>query len=373
MINQERVTQEFLDLVQIDSETKYEAEIHKVLKQKFADLGLIVEEDNSMKETRHGANNLIITLEGTIQDVPVVFFTSHMDTVVPGNNIKPIIRDEYIYSDGTTILGADDKAGISALIEAIKVIKENNIEHGAIQFVITVGEESGLVGAKAIDTSMINADFGYALDSDGPVGEIVIAAPGQVKIQTKIHGKTAHAGLEPEKGVSAITVSGKAISQLPLGRIDEETTANIGSIHGGEQTNIVCDLVEFETEVRSIDSKKLDKYVKKIIQTIEGIAVQEGAHVEQTVTKMYPGYNLKEDDLVVKYAKKAAKTLDLPCKLIKSGGGSDANIFSGYGIPTANLAIGYENIHTTKEKIKKKYLGQAAEMVVKIIEQVAKR
>lgn len=371
-VNQNRIIEEFLELVQIDSETKHEAKISAVLKEKFSDLGLIVKEDDSIEKTKHGANNLIATLEGTIKEAPTIYFTCHMDTVVPGNNIKPVIKDHYIYSDGTTILGADDKAGISALFEAIRVIKENEIEHGDVQFVITVGEESGLVGAKAIDTSLINASFGYALDSDGPVGEIVIAAPGQVQIQTKVYGKTAHAGLEPEKGISAITVAAKAIAELPLGRIDEETTANIGTIHGGEQTNIVCDLVELETEVRSINPQKLDEYVEKITKTIEDVAQNEGATVVQKVTKMYPGFHLTESDQVVQIAQTAAKNLNLPCKLVKSGGGSDANIFSGHGIKTANLAIGYEKIHTTEERIHQKYLKEATELVLEIIQEVSK-
>ena len=233
MINHERLLNEFLELVQIDSETKFETEIAKVLKQKFTDLGLDVFEDDTMAVTGHGAGNLVCTLAATKDGVDPIYFTSHMDTVVPAKGVKPSIKDGYIVTDGTTILGADDKTGLSVMLETIRVLKEQNIPHGMIQFVITVGEESGLVGAKALDSSLIKAKYGYALDSDGLVGNIIVAAPTQAKIKTVIYGKTAHAGVAPEKGVSAITIAAKSIAKMPLGRIDSETTANIGRFEGG--------------------------------------------------------------------------------------------------------------------------------------------
>ncbi len=199
MINQERLVNEFMELVQVDSETKFEAEICKVLTKKFTDLGVEVFEDDTMAVTGHGAGNLICTLPATKDGVDTIYFTSHMDTVVPGNGIKPSIKDGYIVSDGTTILGADDKAGLASMFEAIRVLKEKNIPHGTIEFIITVGEESGLVGAKALDRERITAKYGYALDSDGKVGEIVVAAPTQAKVNAIIRGKTAHAGVAPEK------------------------------------------------------------------------------------------------------------------------------------------------------------------------------
>lgn len=176
-VNEQRLIDEFLELVQIDSETKYEEEIARVLKKKFTELGLDVTEDNSMEETGHGAGNLICTLKGTKPDADTIYFTSHMDTVVPGKNVNPSIKDGYIVSDGTTILGADDKAGLAAMLEAVRTIQENQIEHGDIQFVITVGEESGLVGAKSLDGSLLKANYGYALDSNGDVGGHYCSSP----------------------------------------------------------------------------------------------------------------------------------------------------------------------------------------------------
>ena len=258
----DRLVKEFIELVQIDSETKHEDIIAPVLMDKLKDLGFSVLQDDSSSKTGHGAGNIIGTLKGTMPDKDAIYFTTHMDTVVPGKGIKPVIKEDgYIYSDGTTILGADDKAGIASFFEAIRRIKEEGIEHGDIQAVITVGEESGLVGAKELDPSLITAKYGYAIDSDGEVGGIVNAAPFQAKLWTTITGKTAHAGVAPEEGISAITLAAKAISSMKLGRIDEETTANIGRFEGGQATNIVCGTVHILSEARSIDENKLNQQV----------------------------------------------------------------------------------------------------------------
>ncbi|MFB4164629.1 M20/M25/M40 family metallo-hydrolase [Alteribacillus sp. JSM 102045] len=368
MINEERLVHEFIELVQVDSETKNEKQISKILKQKFEDLGLTVQEDNAEQTTDHGAGNLICTWEGNA-DADNIYFTSHMDTVVPGQGIKPFIKDGYIQTDGSTILGADDKAGIAVMLECVRAIQENKLSHGTIQFVITVGEESGLVGAKALDESLLKAEYGYALDSDGEVGDIIVAAPTQSKIKVKVKGKTAHAGVAPEKGVSAITVAAKAISKMPLGRIDEETTANIGRFEGGSQTNIVCDEVYVLAEARSLIKEKMDKQVEKMKTAFEQTAQEMGAETEVEVTVMYPGYKLSEEDQVVSTAVKAGRKIGRTPKLLQSGGGSDANIISGYGIPTVNLAVGYEEIHTTNEKIKVEDLVKLTEMVTAIIEE----
>ncbi|WP_077326847.1 M20/M25/M40 family metallo-hydrolase [Virgibacillus siamensis] len=372
VINKDRLIDEFFELVQIDSETKHETKIAEVLTKKFIDLGLEVTEDNSKDTTGHGAGNLICTLKGTKQDADPIYFTSHMDTVVPGNGIKPSIDDGYIVSDGTTILGADDKAGLAAIFETIRTLKENNIEHGDIQFVITVGEESGLVGAKALDGSLLNAKYGYAIDSNGTVGDIIVAAPTQAKLFATVKGRTAHAGVAPEKGVSAITLTAKAIAKMPLGRIDEDTTANIGRFEGGKQTNIVCDHVEVLAEARSLIPDKMEEQVAKMKDAFETTAQELGGSADVEVTVMYPGFKQQDGDEVVEVAKRAAKKIGRESKLLKSGGGSDANVIAGLGIPTVNLAVGYEEIHTTNERIPVDELVKITEMVTAIVEEAAK-
>lgn len=371
MINEERLLKEFLELVQVDSETKNEAEIAKVLKQKFLELGVDVVEDDTTATTGHGAGNLICTLKGSKEQVDTIYFTSHMDTVVPGKGIKPSIKDGYVVTDGTTILGADDKAGLAVMLEVVRVLKEQSISHGTIQFIITVGEESGLVGAKALDPSLLVAKYGYALDSDGKVGNIIVAAPTQAKVKATIFGKTAHAGVAPEKGISAITIAAKAISRMPLGRIDEETTANIGRFEGGTQTNIVCDHVEILAEARSLVNEKMEEQVKKMKAAFEEVASEMGGRAEVEIQVMYPGFKFGEGDHVVEVARKAAAKIGRTSELLRSGGGSDANVIAGFGIPTVNLAVGYEEIHTTNERMPIEELNKLAEYVIAIIEEVS--
>lgn len=369
MINQERLLNEFLELVQIDSETKNEAAIAKVLRAKLEELGFTVEEDDAAAKTGHGANNLVGTLAGTANG-PSILFSSHMDTVVPGNGIKPSIRDGYVYSDGTTILGADDKAGVAAILEGIRSLKEKNLPHPTIQVVFTVGEEAGLMGSRHMDSSLLKADMGFILDSEGPVGKITVAGAGQYRIITKIYGKAAHAGVNPEDGVSAITVASKAISRMPLGRIDEDTTANIGRFEGGKAFNIVADYVEVLAEARSLVMEKLEDQVKKMTTAYEEAAAEMGASVENEVIFMYHGYKYTEETPVVQKAINAVKRIGRTPEMVKSGGGSDGNVFNGYGVPSVNLAIGYEEIHTTNERMPLSELYKAAELVLAIVEEV---
>lgn len=368
-VNLERTIEEFIELVKIDSETKHEKEVSQVLKTKFTELGLTVVEDDSQAKTGHAAGNLVCNLSATkgYEGNKTLFFTAHMDTVVPGQSIKPSIKDGFIVSDGTTILGADDKAGIAVIFEVIRQIKEQKIPHGPLQFVITVGEESGLLGAKHIDKELLQADFGYALDSDGEVGNIVTSAPYQAKFKVVIKGKSAHAGVAPEKGISAINIAAKAISKMKLGRIDSETTANIGSFSGGQQTNIVCDHVDIFAEARSLEESKLNAIIEHIEKTFESTAESFGGEAVVKTEIMYPGFKYDASDEVVRIAKQASDALNLNGKLLNSGGGSDANIFNSYGIPTVNLSVGYENIHTSKERIHINNLEKLSRLVLSII------
>ena len=369
-----RLMDEFMELVQIDSETKHEGEIVGILKEKMEALGFDVTVDDSAARSGHGAGNLIATKKGNAEDADAIYFTCHMDTVVPGKGIKPQLKEDgYIYSDGTTILGADDKAGIAALFEMMRRINEEGIPHGDIQFIITAGEENGLRGAKEMDPKAIRADYGFAVDSDGKVGGIVTAAPFQAKLKTVIRGKTAHAGVAPEKGVSAITIAAKAIANMSLGRIDSETTANIGRFEGGQATNIVCDEVQILSEARSINKDKLDEQSAHMVRTFERQASLMGGSAETDVQLMYPGFSLGEEDQVVKTAMDAIRRIGREPELMTSGGGSDGNIFNGFGVPTVTLSVGYEEIHTTSERMPVEELEKLADLLVEIVKTASKQ
>lgn len=374
MVKQDRVVGKFLELIAIDSETKHERNIADILKKQLAELGLDVFEDNSQQKTGHGAGNIIATLKGddTSKAEPILF-TCHMDTVTPGNGIKAIIgEDGWIRSDGSTILGADDKAGLAALFEMIHVIQENNLPHGQIQFVITAGEESGLQGSRALDPKDIDAKMGFAIDSNGEVGTICVAAPTQTRVEIEIFGKSAHAGVNPEDGISAIQVAGKAIARMKLGRISEDTTANIGKFEGGGATNVVTDYVKLYGEARSLSQEKVEAQLASMKEAMESACQEFGARGEFKSEVFYPAFHLEDDAPVVQLVKQAASNLGLSGETFQSGGGSDANVFNGLGIPTVNLAIGYEDIHTTKERIKQEDIVKITQLLLEIVQQTVK-
>lgn len=373
MINSRRLLNTFLELVQINSETGNEETIQPILKKKFIDLGLKVVEDNASKREWLGANNLICTLPSSKgkEHVSKIYFTSHMDTVVPGINVKPILKEDgYVYSNGTTVLGADDKAGIAALLEMIQTINEQQLPHGQIQFIITVGEEAGLKGAKELDQNLIDAEFGYAVDASQAVGTTVVGAPTQMIINTTIYGKTAHAS-KPNQGISAIHIAAKAINKMHLGQIDQDTTANIGKFYGGSATNIVADKVILEGEARSHNDKSLEYQVNHMKETFETTANELGGQAEVLVEKSYPGFEVSEADKVTQYAISSALALGLKGDTCIAGGGSDGNIMNQYSIPSVILGVGYENIHTTSERIAIKDMYMLTRQIIKIIELVA--
>ncbi|PHK49794.1 M20/M25/M40 family metallo-hydrolase [Staphylococcus edaphicus] len=370
MINKQRLLDVFLELVQINSESGNEQTIQSHLKTKFESLGLIVAEDKASENEKLGANNLICTLPATSNSTNIdkVYFTSHMDTVVPGLNVKPQVKDDgYIYSDGSTILGADDKAGLASILECIHVLKEQAIPHGQIQFVITVGEESGLEGAKALDQNLLDAAYGYAIDASVDVGTTVTHAPTQMKVNATIYGKTAHAST-PNKGISAINIAAKAVSEMKLGQIDAYTTANIGRFEGGSATNIVADKVTLKAEARSHSDESINAQVKHMKSVFEDTAEKYGCTSDVEIIKSYPGFKISDEAIVTKVAKASAVALGLKPNTVMAGGGSDGTIFNQFGIPTVILGVGYENIHTTDERMPIDSLNLLTEQLIKIIE-----
>ena len=368
MVNNERLINEFLELVRIDSPSSKEGKIAKVLVSKLEELGCEVVIDNAGEQKGGETGNVIATLKGN-REGRTILFSSHMDTVSPGIGVNPIIDEEngIIKSDGTTVLGSDDKAGIAAILEGIRMIKENNIEHADIQIVFSIWEEGGLFGAKLLDYSKINAELGFVLDSGGSPGEIIVQAPAQDGITVKITGKPAHAGLQPENGISAVMVAAKAIENMNLLRIDEETTANIGIINGGIATNIVMPELEIKAEARSLNEDKLDAQTKHMVSVFEETAKEFGAQIQIDVNRAYAPFTIAEDEEIVLLAKKAFKNMNIEAKTGSTGGGSDTNILNKNGIKSVNLGIGMKKAHTLEEYIAIQDLINSAIMVKEII------
>lgn len=360
------IVETFYELVKIDSETKNERKFVDILKEKLENLGLSVFEDDTANKIDGTAGNLIATLPGKGKGLKVLL-SAHMDTVKPGQNIVPVEKEGVITSSSDTILGADDKAGISIILEALRNIKENNINHAPIQVVFTVAEEGGLRGSKNLDENLLDADIAYVLDSSGNTGNVIVKGPAQEHVNFIIHGKAAHAGISPENGVNAIKIAAKGINDMKLGRIDEETTANIGIISGGEATNIVPEKVIVHGEARSLDKVKLEKQCEQMVESMQNAAREFNGSVEVDREITYPAINIDENETVVKVAQEAGDKIGLSVNLAKTGGGSDANIFNKYGLSTVNVAIGMEKVHSKEEFITLDNLNKAFKFVCEIL------
>ena len=374
MVNKERMLKEFYELVGIYAPSRKEREVADLLIKRLQELGAasVIEDKASAEKVGGNTGNLVANFPGTKEGAPTILLGAHMDCVEPCANIKPQIVDGVIKSGGTTILGGDDKGGVVAILETIRVLKENNIPHGPIQVVFTVCEEMGVQGSKYLDQSLLEADFGYALDSSGRPGKIINCAPGQNKIFAKIHGKKAHAGLAPEKGINAIKKAAEILLGVPSGRIDEETTCNVGIINGGSATNVVPDLVEIAMDCRSRDQKKLDALTEQIVKAFEEGGKKVQVPVDVEVKKSYGPYKLADDCSCIALAKKAVEKLGLELNITGTGGGSDANAINNYGVPTTVLGTGMTNAHTVDEILIEKDLYDTAELVLEIVTEAAK-
>ncbi len=355
-MNESRLVKTFLDLVQVDSPTGHESRMAEILVKRLRELGLDVRQDET--------GNIIATLDG--EGEPVLL-SAHMDTVEPGRGIRPQVKDGIITSDGTTVLGSDDKSGIAVILEVLQRLQESGERHVPLEVVLTVSEEGGLVGAKALDTGQLRSKRGLVLDSGGPIGTIVRQAPSQDSIYFVVHGKASHAGAEPEKGINAILVASEAITQMPLGRIDEETTANIGKIAGGRATNIVPDKVEMWGEARSLSNDKLAAQTRRMTQAVESAAAKHGARAEVKITRAYETYRLADSHPWIQHLISVCEKIGVAPLLKSSGGGSDANIFNSKGIETAVVSTGMTKVHTTEEYIAIADMSAAAEFVHKAV------
>jgi tripeptide aminopeptidase len=262
-----KVVETFLELIEIDSLSKNEKKMAEKIIEKLETIGVKAYIDDAGPKTGGNCGNVIARIPGTAQK-PSLLFMAHMDTVTPGIGKKGIIKDGYIESAGDTILGADDIAGVAIILTAVENAIKENIDRGDINIAFTVGEELRLLGARYLEMDAIKSDYGFILDSDGDVGTIVLKAPSHECFEITLKGKAAHAGIEPEKGISAIKVAADAISKINFGRVDEETTSNIGVIEGGKATNIVCDEVFIKGEVRSHSPEKLNEQIEYIKKNI---------------------------------------------------------------------------------------------------------
>ena len=373
-INEERLKNTFIELVGVPCPSCDEKREADLLVKKLQELGMEPKVDRAGEQCGGTTGNVWGFLKGDVPGALRLFFEAHMDSVAPTTGTNVIEKDGVLYSDGTTTLGGDDKSGVAAVLEAMQCIIENDLPHGDIQVCFTIGEETGSYGVRYMDKTMIQADAGYCMDCGGHPGAIFNASPKAINLKLKVKGKSAHAGLEPEKGINAIMLAADALHALPAyGRIDEETTLSVDMIDGGLAPNIVPEACEIVIDMRCPNQTKLERLKNETVEIFRNVVEAKGGAVEVAVKEVAPGVNLNTDHATVKLAATAAEKLGFPVSTGFTGGCSDANFLCGMGLPTVLLATGMDKIHTTEERLALEDLYNAASWVLGIVEEAAEQ
>jgi len=375
MINAARLKAEFIELTSIASPSKREGTIARRLEAILKHMGASVEVDAAGERVGGNTGNLLARFPGNRPGAPAFLLSGHMDTVGPAEAIHPVIDGDVVRTDGTSVLGGDDKAGVVAILEAIRTLRERSIPHGDIEVVLTICEEYGLLGAKHFDTGRLRARRGLVLDVDG-VCELITRAPAANRLTFTVHGLAAHAGICPEQGISAIRIASEAIAAMRLGRLDAETTANLGVIQGGLAGNIVPAGVTVRGETRSLDPEKLEEQTAHMRRCFDEAAVRYAVRVgqrdhrgrvEALVERQYSRLDVGDDSGIVRLVQSAAGALGRTCPTRATGGGSDANVFAERGLEIANLACGMREIHTVNEWVDVRDLVLTAGLVLETV------
>jgi len=375
LINRERLKNFFLELIKIDSLSRKEHTIAMRLKSEMEALGAHVWIDDAGEKVGGNVGNVIAHFQGTSPGAFPLLLSAHMDTVVPGEGVVPVLEGDIVRSDGRTVLGGDDKSGVAIICEVMRVVNENNLLCSDVDIVFTICEEAGLIGAKCLDVSRLRARIGLVLDSDS-VGFLFTKAPAANRIEFRIHGLEAHAGVCPEKGISAVKVAAEGIAQMRLGRIDDETTANIGIIEGGMAVNIVPNAVVLKGEARSHSEDKLERQTRHMLECLQEAASRHtlevdgkrfAATVEAKIGRDYDRMEVPDDAAIVRLVREAAKNLNVSVQTLATGGGCDANVLNQKGLQVANLSTGMREIHTVKEWLDLNDLYLSAQMVLEIV------
>jgi tripeptide aminopeptidase len=375
LINQERLKNFLIELIKIDSLSGKERDVAMRLKREMEELGATVSIDDAGEKVGGNVGNLIAHFSGNVQESQPLLLSAHMDTVVPGEGIVPILDGDILHTDGRTVLGGDDKSGVAIICEVLRVVKENRLSCSDVDVVFTICEEAGLIGAKCLDVTKLRARTGLVLDSDS-VGFLSTKAPAANRIEFRVHGLAAHAGMCPEKGINAIQVAAEGIAQMRLGRIDHETTANLGLVEGGMAVNIVPNQVILRGQARSHSEEKLNWQTEQMTNCLKEAAArhvleldgkQYAATVDAKIERDYDCMDVPDSAPIVKLVHAAAKKLNLEVKTLATGGGCDANVLNQKGLVVANLSTGMREIHTVKEWLDLRDLDVAAQMVLEIV------
>jgi len=358
----------FLDLAALPSPPGEERAVADRVAAELRGLGLKVDEDDAGAEIGSNAGNLYCRLAPTDEGTPL-FLCAHLDTVQPTGPIEPVVEDGVVRNSGGTILGADNKSAVAAIVETARRVVEERRRHAGLELVFTLKEEVGLKGAAAFDCGRLAARLGYVYDMAGPIGEVILGAPHATIMEVTFVGRAAHAGIAPEDGRSAIAAAGRAIADMRLGRLDEETSANIGTIQGGVARNIVPERCTFNAEARSHDERKLAEVVQEMLEACAFAASLTGCEVETRVESGYKGYRFRKEDEPVRLACAAFERTGHEPVYSLCGGGADANVFNLRGLACVNLSNGMADIHSPDEHIAVADLESMVEVSLALLEE----
>ena len=366
-INKERLLETFIELLMVNSPSFHEKKVGALLSTELKKRGCRVTIEKYDKSF-----NIIAFKKGNTPEVQPLLLSGHMDTIEPTEGIQFSIQADRVGSTGNTVLGADDKSALAQILEALLVLQEKNLPHGDLEIVFTSAEEKGLLGAKNLNFKKIRSRFGLVLDSSGSVGNLVVAAPSHITYEMRITGKAAHAGIEPEKGISAIRVAAEVISAVSHGRISAGTTANIGIIKGGTATNVVPKEVVIHGEMRSHDDKTLQNIKQDIFDTARRIVKKNKSGIDILERDEYKSFRINKSDSFLHFMDGVAKSCRITPSHVITGGGSDANIFNKQAIKTINLSTGMQKVHSNEEYILLKDLYKGSLLVLNAITEFVK-
>jgi tripeptide aminopeptidase len=358
----------FLDLCATPSPSGREREVADRVGAYLSALGLEWNEDGTAAELAGEAGTIYCRLPATNGGGTPIFLCAHTDTVPPEGPIEPVVEEGVVRNAAGTILGADDKAAVAVMLDAARRIVEERRAHAGIELVFTPQEEVSLRGAAAFDSGRLVAGTGFVYDQGAPIGEIVLGSPHGRILDFRFHGRAAHAGMAPEEGRSAVAAAARAIADFRLGRIDAETSANVGVVTGGTARNVVPEWCSFQAEVRSHDERKATELVREMLETAAFAASLADCEVESEVRPSFPGYRFRESDPVVRLAVHALSDAGFEPTYALSGGGADANVFNARGITCLNLANGMTEIHTPAEHIAVADLEAMVEVTLALVE-----
>jgi tripeptide aminopeptidase len=362
----------FTELAAIPSPPGEERRVADAVTRYLQDLGLQVDEDAAGETVGSTMGNVHAGIDGSGEGTPL-FFCAHLDTVPPMGPIEPIVDDGVVRNAAGTILGADNKSAVAVMLEATRRVVSENRPHAGIELVFTPKEEVGLLGAAAFDHTRLKARIGYVYDQAAPIGDVILGAPYSHSMEVRFHGRAAHSGMYPEEGRSAIAAAARAIADLRLGRIDDETTANVGTIHGGTAGNIVPEWCTCLAEARSHDERRLQEVVQEMLDAIAFAAGLEDCEVETEMHKSYRGYRFRRDDEVVRIAHVALERSGFTPSYGLSGGAADANVFNERGLQCLNLANGMQDIHTPDERIAVDDLERMVDVTLALLDAARER